>query len=92
MTGKMLSYEELIIMFFGAASSSEIRDILMDESLQKLICNIDCSADPESELDKAMGVDAFCIFTDKLAAEQRAMGKASISVLQAGPEAKIYIS
>lgn len=32
-------------MFFHAASSSEIRDALKDEELQKLICNIDCSPD-----------------------------------------------
>ncbi|KAJ6941612.1 zinc finger HIT domain-containing protein 3 [Populus alba x Populus x berolinensis] len=48
------------------ASSSEIRNDLMDESLQKLIHKIDCSTDPETELDVAMGVDVFRIFTDKI--------------------------
>lgn len=31
-----------------AASSNEIRDLLRNEKLQKLVCNIDCSADPEN--------------------------------------------
>lgn len=43
----MLSYKEWIVMFFDAASSSEIRNALKDESLQKLISSIDCSPDPE---------------------------------------------
>ncbi|KAG2712059.1 hypothetical protein I3843_04G100100 [Carya illinoinensis] len=48
------------------ASSSEIRDALKDENLQKIICNIDGSPDAENELDKAMGVEVFRIFTDKI--------------------------
>lgn len=31
-----------------AASSSEIRDALKDENIQKLICDIDNSPDPEN--------------------------------------------
>ncbi|XP_012085170.1 zinc finger HIT domain-containing protein 3 [Jatropha curcas] len=48
------------------ASSSEIQSALRDESLRKLIRSIDSAADPESELEKAMGVEAFRIFTDKM--------------------------
>ncbi|XP_062021995.1 uncharacterized protein LOC133738460 [Rosa rugosa] len=48
------------------ASSSEIRDALKDESLQRLIESIDCSPDAENELDKAMDVEMFRIFTDKI--------------------------
>ncbi|KAG5514693.1 hypothetical protein RHGRI_035924 [Rhododendron griersonianum] len=48
------------------ASSSEIRDALKDEELQKLICNIDCSPDAVNEIDKAMELDIFRIFTDKI--------------------------
>ncbi|OAY34745.1 zinc finger HIT domain-containing protein 3 [Manihot esculenta] len=48
------------------ASSSEIRDALKDESLRKLIHSINCARDPQSELDKAMGGEAFRIFTDKI--------------------------
>ncbi|KAM1764852.1 hypothetical protein ACFX11_004057 [Malus domestica] len=48
------------------ASSSEIRSSLKDENLQKLISSIDCSPDAEKELEKAMGVDVFQIFTDKI--------------------------
>ncbi|XP_008235535.1 PREDICTED: zinc finger HIT domain-containing protein 3 isoform X2 [Prunus mume] len=47
-------------------SSSEICSALKDENLQKLILNIDCSPDAEKELEKAMGVDVFRIFTDKI--------------------------
>lgn len=36
------------LLYFHAASSSEIRDALKDEELQKLICNIDCSPDAEN--------------------------------------------
>ncbi|KAH9728956.1 HIT-type domain-containing protein [Citrus sinensis] len=50
------------------ASSSEIRDALQDESLQKLILGIDSSSNPEIELDKAMEVEAFRTFTDKILA------------------------
>ncbi|PRQ25607.1 putative transcription factor interactor and regulator Znf-B family [Rosa chinensis] len=48
------------------ASSSEICDALKDESLQRLIESIDCSPDAENELDKAMDVEMFRIFTDKI--------------------------
>ncbi|KAG2716846.1 hypothetical protein I3760_03G147000 [Carya illinoinensis] len=48
-----------------STSSGEIRDALKDENLQKIIRNIDCSPDAENELEKAMGVEAFCMFTDK---------------------------
>ncbi|XP_021806035.1 zinc finger HIT domain-containing protein 3 isoform X1 [Prunus avium] len=50
----------------AVASSSEICSALKDENLQKLILNIDCSPDAEKELEKAMGVDVFRIFTDKI--------------------------
>ncbi|EOA15639.1 hypothetical protein CARUB_v10005894mg [Capsella rubella] len=48
------------------ASSSEIREALKDEALQKLICNIDSSSNPVQELDEAMGLEAFREFTDKI--------------------------
>lgn len=48
------------------AASSEIRDALKSEDLQKLILNIDNSPNAEEELQKAMGVDVFRIFTDKV--------------------------
>ncbi|XP_027175764.1 zinc finger HIT domain-containing protein 3 [Coffea eugenioides] len=48
------------------ACSSEIRDILKDKELQKLILNVDGSAEAEKELGKAMEVDAFRIFTEKI--------------------------
>ncbi|XP_009371119.2 zinc finger HIT domain-containing protein 3 isoform X1 [Pyrus x bretschneideri] len=48
------------------ASSSEIHSALKDENLRKLILSIDCSPDAEKELEKAMGVDAFRVFTDKI--------------------------
>ncbi|EXC24145.1 hypothetical protein L484_015160 [Morus notabilis] len=50
----------------ATASSSDIRDALKDEDLQKLICAIDSSLDPESELDKAMEVEVFRTFTNKV--------------------------
>ncbi|KAB2600582.1 zinc finger HIT domain-containing protein 3 [Pyrus ussuriensis x Pyrus communis] len=50
----------------ATASSSEIHSALKDENLRKLILSIDCSPDAEKELEKAMGVDAFQIFTDKI--------------------------
>ncbi|GKU89674.1 hypothetical protein SLEP1_g3781 [Rubroshorea leprosula] len=70
----MCSQQETILRTFylssampvHAASSSEIRDALKDEHLQKLICDIDKSPDPINELDKAMGTDVFCIFTNKI--------------------------
>ncbi|KAL3828116.1 hypothetical protein ACJIZ3_016918 [Penstemon smallii] len=48
------------------ASSSEIRDSIKDEKLQKLIQNIDSSANPEYELDKAMEDDEFRFLTEKI--------------------------
>ncbi|XP_022157884.1 zinc finger HIT domain-containing protein 3 isoform X1 [Momordica charantia] len=48
------------------ASSSEIRNTLNDESLQKLICAIGSSPDPETELDRAMEDEAFRIFSSKI--------------------------
>ncbi|KAL4605995.1 uncharacterized protein LOC142610861 [Castanea sativa] len=48
------------------ASSSEIRDALKDGNLQKIIDNIDGSPDAENELDKAMGVEVFRTFTEKI--------------------------
>uniref|UniRef100_A0A803PGE8 AAA+ ATPase domain-containing protein n=1 Tax=Cannabis sativa TaxID=3483 RepID=A0A803PGE8_CANSA len=47
-------------------SSSEICNVLKDENIQKLICDIDNSSDPEKELDKAMESEMFCAFTDKI--------------------------
>ncbi|CAG7886830.1 unnamed protein product [Brassica rapa] len=48
------------------ASSSEIREALKDEALQKLICSIDSSSNPLLELDEAMGVEAFRVLTEKI--------------------------
>ncbi|KNA07874.1 hypothetical protein SOVF_167690 [Spinacia oleracea] len=48
------------------AASSEIRDALKSEDIQKLICSIDGSPNALEELEKAMGVDAFRIFSDKV--------------------------
>ncbi|MED6126702.1 hypothetical protein PIB30_080930 [Stylosanthes scabra] len=47
-------------------SSSEIRDALNNKTLQELICRINCSANPENELDKALDEEAFHLFTDKI--------------------------
>ncbi|MED6181691.1 hypothetical protein PIB30_021619 [Stylosanthes scabra] len=47
-------------------SSSEIHDALNNNALQELICRINCSPNPENELDKAMTEEAFHLFTDKL--------------------------
>ncbi|XP_021275191.1 zinc finger HIT domain-containing protein 3 isoform X2 [Herrania umbratica] len=49
-----------------STSSSEVRKALKDEHLQKLISDIDSSPDAMNELDKAMGVDVFRIFSDKI--------------------------
>ncbi|KAA8543451.1 hypothetical protein F0562_021054 [Nyssa sinensis] len=54
------------LQFESIASSSEIRDALKDEELQKLIQNIDGSPDAGSELDKAMELEVFRIFTNKI--------------------------
>ncbi|KAL2556966.1 HIT-type Zinc finger family protein [Forsythia ovata] len=48
------------------ASSSEIRDTLENEELRKLIYNINCSADAENELDKAMESEEFRTLTEKI--------------------------
>ncbi|KAL0873047.1 hypothetical protein Bca101_022752 [Brassica carinata] len=48
------------------ASSSEIREALKDEALQKLISSIDSSSNPLLELDEAMGVEAFRLLTEKI--------------------------
>ncbi|KAJ0251610.1 HIT-type Zinc finger family protein [Hirschfeldia incana] len=48
------------------ASSSEIREALKDESLQKLISSIDSSSNSLRELDEAMGVEAFRLLTEKI--------------------------
>ncbi|EYU46363.1 hypothetical protein ABFS82_04G049000 [Erythranthe guttata] len=48
------------------ASSNDIRDSVKDEKLQKLIRDIDCSANPESELDRAMNDESFRLFTEKI--------------------------
>ncbi|KAK9160128.1 hypothetical protein Syun_006469 [Stephania yunnanensis] len=45
---------------------AEVRDALKDEELQKLIYKIDSSVVAESELDRAMEVEAFRKFTDKV--------------------------
>lgn len=52
--------------FESLASCSEVVDALKDEELQKLICSIENSADIESEFYKAMEVDAFRLFTEKI--------------------------
>ncbi|MBA0677015.1 hypothetical protein Goari_018443, partial [Gossypium aridum] len=56
-------------MFSHAASSNEVREALKDEHLQKLISDIDSSPDAlnvNDELDKAIGLDVFRIFSDKV--------------------------
>ncbi|KAK8479697.1 hypothetical protein V6N13_131788 [Hibiscus sabdariffa] len=55
-----------IMQMQAIASSDEVREALKDEHLQKLISNIDSSPDALNALDKAMGVDAFRIFSDKI--------------------------
>ncbi|KAI5680013.1 hypothetical protein M9H77_01240 [Catharanthus roseus] len=50
----------------SVASTSEIREALKDEGLKKLIYNIDSSADAETELNKAMEVEAFRLFSEKI--------------------------
>ncbi|XP_021767445.1 zinc finger HIT domain-containing protein 3-like [Chenopodium quinoa] len=47
-------------------ASSEIRDALKSEGLQKLICSIDDSPNALEELEKAMGEDVFRLFSDKV--------------------------
>ncbi|KAG9451873.1 hypothetical protein H6P81_004777 [Aristolochia fimbriata] len=48
------------------ALSTEIRDALKDEQLQKLICKIDASSDAENELDKTLQGETFQLFADKI--------------------------
>ncbi|KAL9256097.1 hypothetical protein AKJ16_DCAP15830 [Drosera capensis] len=48
------------------AASSEIRDALKNEDLQRLISSIDNSANASDDIDKAMGSDVFRIFADKV--------------------------
>ncbi|KVH94207.1 zinc finger HIT domain-containing protein 3 [Cynara cardunculus var. scolymus] len=48
------------------ALSNEIRDAMKGKELQELIRNIDCSADAEAELDKAMKQEEFRLFTEKI--------------------------
>lgn len=55
-----------ILQMQAIASSSEVREALKDEHLQKLISDIDSSPDAMNELDKAMRVDVFRIFSDKI--------------------------
>ncbi|GMI76173.1 hypothetical protein like AT4G28820 [Hibiscus trionum] len=55
-----------IMQMQAIASSDEVREALKDEHLQKLISNIDSSPDALNALDKAMGVDAFRILSDKI--------------------------
>ncbi|KAL8488302.1 hypothetical protein ACS0TY_024091 [Phlomoides rotata] len=50
----------------SVASCNEIRSLVKNEKLQKLVYNIDSSADPESELDKAMEEEPFRLFTQKI--------------------------
>ncbi|MBA0753249.1 hypothetical protein Gogos_020171 [Gossypium gossypioides] len=55
-------------MFSHAASSNEVCEALKDEHLQKLISDIDSSPalNVNDELDKAIGLDVFLIFSDKV--------------------------
>ncbi|XP_013596365.1 PREDICTED: zinc finger HIT domain-containing protein 3-like [Brassica oleracea var. oleracea] len=50
----------------ATASSSEIREALEDEALQKLIASIDSSSNPLKELDEAMGEEAFRMLKEKI--------------------------
>ncbi|GAB2232679.1 hypothetical protein Droror1_Dr00011725 [Drosera rotundifolia] len=47
-------------------ASSEIRDALKNEDLQRLISSIDNSVNASDDIDKAMGSDVFRIFADKV--------------------------
>ncbi|KAE8673099.1 HIT-type Zinc finger family protein [Hibiscus syriacus] len=55
-----------IMQMQAIASSDEVREALKDEHLRKLISDIDSSPDALNELDKAMGVDVFRIFSDNI--------------------------
>lgn len=48
MSSKTIPIRCKFIAFPHAASSSEIRDALKDENLQKIICNIDSSPDAQN--------------------------------------------
>ncbi|KAL9228304.1 hypothetical protein vseg_003898 [Gypsophila vaccaria] len=48
------------------AASFEIRDALKDEDLRNLIRTIDSSSNPKEELEKAMALNVFRIFSDKV--------------------------
>ncbi|KAF6135735.1 hypothetical protein GIB67_028591 [Kingdonia uniflora] len=48
------------------SASDELRNALKDEELQKLIYKIDSSADAENDLDKAMELEVFHEFTEKI--------------------------
>ncbi|KAL5702609.1 hypothetical protein ACHQM5_027808 [Ranunculus cassubicifolius] len=48
------------------ALCNEIRDAVKDKDVRKLICKIDASENAESELDKAMELEGFRIFTEKV--------------------------
>lgn len=48
------------------ASSSEVRGALQSEGLRALIYKIDSSPDALNELERAMGEEAFRLFTDKV--------------------------
>jgi hypothetical protein len=50
----------------AVVASSEIRNILKDQELQKIILRIDSSENAEEELDKAMEGPHFQEFTDKI--------------------------
>ncbi|XP_071717483.1 uncharacterized protein [Rutidosis leptorrhynchoides] len=57
------------------ATSTEILEALKDKELQKIICNIDCSANAETELDKAMEQEVFRLFTEKILSRVTEFGK-----------------
>ncbi|KAG9143425.1 hypothetical protein Leryth_023001 [Lithospermum erythrorhizon] len=50
----------------SVVSSREIQDAIQNEQIQKLIYNINFSADAESEMTNAMQDDSFRIFTEKI--------------------------
>ncbi|XP_019051817.1 PREDICTED: zinc finger HIT domain-containing protein 3 isoform X2 [Nelumbo nucifera] len=62
----VLSFSDIHRWFKEKVDSTEIRDALKNEELQKLIYQIDCSTDAENELDKAMEREDFRKFTDKI--------------------------
>ncbi|CAB81470.1 putative protein [Arabidopsis thaliana] len=71
----------------ASASSSEIREALKDEPLQKLIYSIDSSSNPLQELDEAMGIEAFREFTDKILSNiSKSNDEQGISTMDIGKE------